>query len=162
MKEVSFALKFFNITATVLVERVKMKDWGEVEQAEGHYILKLKKGLKGALLRRVIWHECVHIKQYEQDGLFFSEELMMFRGERWLEDNYYWFPWEIEARGMEEALEHEWHTRKKKKKHLKNTQEPQLPSWLRDSKGPLEVLSQSSVAQEFTSNQSASPSPETQ
>jgi hypothetical protein len=67
-----------------------------------------------------------HIKQFERDGLYMSDELMMFKGERVTHDEYWLYPWEIEARGMELALDHywkgkKWHIPRKKKRNSKRT-----------------------------------------
>lgn len=50
---------------------------------------------------RAVAHEMVHVKQHELDDLCLETE--MFKGEAWRGD--YWFaPWEVEARGLEEAF----------------------------------------------------------
>jgi hypothetical protein len=50
---------------------------------------------------RAVAHEMVHVKQHELDDLCLETE--MFKGEQWGGD--YWFaPWEVEARGLEEAF----------------------------------------------------------
>jgi hypothetical protein len=68
-------------------------------------------------LAEVIFHECAHQWQYEH-GLITP----FYRGVAY-EGSYWWAPWEIEARGIEGAIFHEWSkcTQKKRSKHLKRT-----------------------------------------
>lgn len=52
---------------------------------------------------KVVAHEMVHVKQYEQDGLVLENDCFWYKGKEVQED--YWFcPWEIEARGYEQAF----------------------------------------------------------
>jgi len=72
---------------------------------EGVYTIVLDKKLlrENDLVDTIkcIAHEMVHVKQHEHDGL--DLETSMFKGVEWGGD--YWFaPWEVEARGLEEAF----------------------------------------------------------
>jgi hypothetical protein len=73
-------------------------------------------------LPRVIFHEMAHQWQFEH-GLVITENSGFYRGVETPIKPYWWAPWEIEARGMEDAILHEWGkcTRKKRSKHLKRT-----------------------------------------
>jgi hypothetical protein len=114
-KYVKFALKQFGINPKVRIKLTNSKKyWGCCIPHKDGYIIKVSREAPDR--RNVIFHECAHIKQYELDNLYYSDELKMFKGERWAGKEYMWYPWEIEARGLEGALEHAWHTRKKKKK----------------------------------------------
>lgn len=57
---------------------------------------------------KTIAHELIHVKQFTYDGLDFeAEDTVMFRGSyyRLENDMEYWLsPWEIEARGYENAI----------------------------------------------------------
>ena len=58
---------------------------------------------------RVTAHEMIHVKQHELDGLELTLTESFFKGQKWLGE--YWFsPWEVEARGYELAfLQHYLH-----------------------------------------------------
>jgi len=76
-------------------------------------------------LPRVIFHEMAHQMQF-QSGLVILGDKGFYRGEEYpigTKSQYWWAPWEIEARGMEEAILHEWGkcTQKKRSKHLRRT-----------------------------------------
>ena len=115
-KKVKFVLNHFNINPKVKVRLKKMKDhMGETHVKKKHYEIHINPKLPKHLRTITLFHELVHVKQFELDGLYMSQELMMFKGERHPQDAcYWWYPWEIEARGMEEALLQEWLTHKKK------------------------------------------------
>lgn len=57
-------------------------------------------------IRKTIFHEMTHVKQCVKDGLRLEGKNSKFRGTNYDTNNLdYWIrPWEIEARGMEEAL----------------------------------------------------------
>ena len=115
--KVKFALKHFNVKAKVIVKHRKMENLGETHAKKRRYIIYINPKMPKHMRIITLFHELVHVKQYELDGLYMSDELMMFKGERFDNDlPYHWHPWEIEARGMEEALLQEWHIHKKKKK----------------------------------------------
>lgn len=114
-KKVKFVLNHFNINPKVKVRLKKMKNMGETHVKKKHYEIRINPKINKHLQLITLFHELVHVKQYELDGLYMSNELMMFKGERFDNDlAYHWQPWEIEARGMEEALLQEWLTHKKK------------------------------------------------
>lgn len=114
-KKVEFTLKYFNINPMVTVRYKKMKHHlGETHVKKDHYEIRINKKIPKHLQTITLFHELVHVKQYELDGLYMSHKLMMFKGERHEGPSYWWYPWEIEARGMEEALLQEWLTHKKK------------------------------------------------
>lgn len=76
-------------------------------------------------LPRVIFHEMAHQMQF-QSGLVILGDKGFYKGEEHpigTKSQYWWAPWEIEARGMEEAILHEWGkcTQKKRSKHLRRT-----------------------------------------
>ena len=58
---------------------------------------------------KTLAHEMIHVKQHELDGLELTLTESFFRGQKWLGE--YWFsPWEVEARGYELAfLQHYLH-----------------------------------------------------
>jgi hypothetical protein len=54
---------------------------------------------------QLIAHEMVHVKQHENDGLSLEVRAHYFRGTWYDPEDDYWFnPWEIEARGYEAAF----------------------------------------------------------
>ena len=74
------------------------------------YISTLSDALSKTEFIEAVAHECVHICQYYTGDLQdLSDNIAWFRGTEFnytgLDDIYYYFsPWEVEARGMEEAL----------------------------------------------------------
>ncbi|MFZ9079251.1 MAG: hypothetical protein ACO23H_12015 [Alphaproteobacteria bacterium] len=53
-------------------------------------------------LVRVVSHEMVHVNQYVNDGLNLDYDL--FRGRKYKNEDYWFKPWEVEARGYEMAF----------------------------------------------------------
>ena len=53
-----------------------------------------------------VCHEAVHVKQYVLDGLDFEANQWVYKGKRYndKESNYLFYPWEVEARGLETAF----------------------------------------------------------
>ena len=132
MKLVKFALKQFGINPKVKIRYKDMKHYAHVKPT--------KKGYKLVISTRydidpvVIFHECTHIMQYELKGLVFTKDIMMFDGEQHHGTDYWWYPWEIEARGYEQALYQRWLcTQKKKKKRLKIIQQEQSKTLHKES-----------------------------
>ena len=123
MKEVKFALKKLGVKAKVKIKSMKGPHLAEVIREGKYYVLRIKKGLKGTERRAAIFHECVHIKQYEKNGLFVSNEIQVFNCKVFhmkTKEDYWWAPWEVEARGYEEALLFSWeHGKTKPNKMLK-------------------------------------------
>lgn len=115
MKLVKFALKRLGVKAHVSVHFKDIGHVAEVKPTRKGYKLVLSTNHK--ISRKVIFHECAHIMQYELKGLVYSDDIKMFDGQEHTGTDYWWYPWEIEARGLEQALENDWCTRKKKKKN---------------------------------------------
>lgn len=64
-------------------------------------------------------HEMVHLRQYKHDTLVgdCDENVTYWKGEpylpvRYMSDEYFLSPWEMEARALEDWLVHKWETRK--------------------------------------------------
>ena len=78
----------------------------EVVELFGSYAININPCIKGRRkLVELIGHEMTHIKQFEHDALDLDK--CSFKGNEYIIENDldYWFsPWEIEARGMEQAL----------------------------------------------------------
>lgn len=55
---------------------------------------------------KLIAHEMVHVKQHVKEGLDVTN--CIWKGQQY-EPNYWFAPWEIEARGLEEAFLHYYH-----------------------------------------------------
>tara|TARA_B100000131_G_C17857393_1_gene508570 strand:- start:78 stop:521 length:444 start_codon:yes stop_codon:yes gene_type:complete len=77
------------------------------QECIGSYVIEFdKKFLRTATESDIICitaHEMVHVKQYELDDLDLSEDGNFWKGSKWLGE--YWFsPWECEARGYECAF----------------------------------------------------------
>lgn len=77
--------------------------------SEGEYEIEVNpnflKDCEELDLVAVIAHEMVHVKQHELDGLSLETKAHYFKGQ-WFdpEDDYWFSPWEVEARGYEKAF----------------------------------------------------------
>ena len=117
MKAVKFALKKLGVKANVEIREIKGPHLAEVIREDDTYILRLKRGLSKHERLSAIFHECVHIKQYVHNSLFVSENMQVYNWEVFhmsSKEDYWWAPWEVEARGYEEALLYSWSKKKKK------------------------------------------------
>ena len=115
---------YFNLDVDVEIEVGRLGEHNaEVGQESiGFYSIEFdKKFLTTASKEDIICvtsHEMVHVKQYEQDSLDLSDEGNFYKGHKWKGE--YWFsPWECEARGYEQAfLQHYLHYGKNQKKAI--------------------------------------------
>tara|TARA_B100002019_G_C21171373_1_gene548617 strand:+ start:402 stop:839 length:438 start_codon:yes stop_codon:yes gene_type:complete len=107
---------YFDLDVDVEIEVGKLRADHHAEvgqESVGFYCIEFsKKFLTTASeedIIRVAAHEMIHVKQYELDGFELTRNESFFKGQKWLGD--YWFsPWEVEARGFELAfLQHYLH-----------------------------------------------------
>lgn len=107
---------YFNLDVEVEIEIGKMPWEHDAElgmECLGFYCMEFNKDfLTTATIEdiiRVTAHEMIHVKQHELDGLELTLTESFFKGQKWLGE--YWFsPWEVEARGYELAfLQHYLH-----------------------------------------------------
>lgn len=98
---------YYNLDVDIFVETEGLdENSAELEVLGGsvYSIILDRKFIKNedlVYIIRAVAHEMVHVKQHELDGLCL--ETAMFKGKHWGGD--YWFaPWEVEARGLEEAF----------------------------------------------------------
>lgn len=116
-KFAKFCLNYFNVTQVELVIKFKkskdLEDAAEVHDLGNHRykIVLFPDNIKGTNLEICIAHEITHIKQHEQNGLdiYFKKTKTRFNGKIWdinLDNasEYFFAPWEVEARMMEEPL----------------------------------------------------------
>lgn len=98
---------YYNLDVDIFVETEDLdENSGELEVLGGgvYSLILDRKFIKTedlVYIIRAVAHEMVHVKQHEQDGLCLETE--MFKGEKW-EGDYWFAPWEVEARGLEEAF----------------------------------------------------------
>lgn len=78
----------------------------EVVELQNSYAINISPAVQDERkVVEIIGHEMTHIKQFVHDAL--DLDRCSFKGEQYIIENDldYWFsPWEIEARGMEQAL----------------------------------------------------------
>ena len=78
----------------------------EVVELKNTYVINISPSVKGERkMVELIGHEMTHIMQFKHDAL--DLDTCSFKGDEYIIENDldYWFsPWEIEARGMELAL----------------------------------------------------------
>lgn len=98
---------YYNLDVDIFIETESLEEnSAELEILGGgvYSIILDRKFLKNedlVYIIRAVAHEMVHVKQHELEELCLETE--MFKGEHWGGD--YWFaPWEVEARGLEEAF----------------------------------------------------------
>lgn len=125
-KLVKYALNKLGCKAKFIIVEWKEKSPAAVIKQDGYYEIRVnKKLLKRHGKRRCLFHESVHIWQYETGRLVDVDDYCLWDGVKhniYSEgEEYFWSPWEIEARGMEDALlwsAKKWkeNTRKKTKK----------------------------------------------
>lgn len=103
---------YFNLDVEVWIEVEKLGEGHHAEVSNlggGVYVIHFDKDwLKSADRDDILCvtaHEMVHVKQYELDNLTLSEAGYFMNSKEYKGD--YWFsPWEIEARGYEQAFLH--------------------------------------------------------
>lgn len=110
---VDLVATYFNIDPVVEINVARFSDGDDneayaYELCDGFFELEFNRDfVKAATVQELIRtaaHEMVHVKQYMIDGLDMpSEKPTMFQGQEYKGE--YWFaPWEVEARGYEEAF----------------------------------------------------------
>jgi len=110
---VDLVATYFGIDPVVEICVARFSDGDEneayaYEVDKGFYELEFNRDfIKAGKLEDIIKtaaHEMVHVKQYMVDGLDMpADSPTLFRGEKYKGE--YWFaPWEVEARGYEEAF----------------------------------------------------------
>ena len=100
---------YFDLDVEIWVETGALED--SLAECENHgagvFTIHLNKEFleseDEAELVRVVAHEMVHVKQFEQDNLCLEDSMYSMHGVEYNGD--YWFsPWEIEARGYQDAF----------------------------------------------------------
>ena len=100
---------YFDLDVEIWVETGDLED--SLAECENHgagvFTIHLNKEFLAsedeAELVRVVAHEMVHVKQFEQDNLCLEDSMYSMHGVEYNGD--YWFsPWEIEARGYQDAF----------------------------------------------------------
>jgi hypothetical protein len=109
---INMVTKYFNMDVSVILKPIKELAKEEaycVDIGGGFYEVEISPELlincSEEVLVETIAHEMVHIKQYEVDGLDLQAKAHYYKGEWFDPEQDYWFtPWEIEARGYERAF----------------------------------------------------------
>ena len=100
---------YFDLDVEIWVETGDLED--SLAECENHgagvFTIHLSKEFleseDEAELVRVVAHEMLHVKQFEQDNLCLEDSMYSMHGVEYNGD--YWFsPWEIEARGYQDAF----------------------------------------------------------
>lgn len=120
-KRVQFALKQLGIRHKL---KLKVKEYDEKNNlggsayVNGTYWVFINKKLakKYASVSEVLFHEAVHIAQMVRGDL--CPDTHMWKGGDYSHLPYLWKPWEIEARGMVEALLESWDVHKGRRKRV--------------------------------------------
>ena len=106
---------YFNLDVEIWYETTDLGD--NLAECENHgagvYTIHLNEDFVGeedeAELIRVVAHEMVHVKQFEQDNLCLDDNMYSMNGVTYNGD--YWFsPWESEARGYQDAFLHHFYS----------------------------------------------------
>lgn len=93
-----------------------------VQEGPKEFLMCIEKGVPKPLLMEWIAHEMIHVAQYLRGDLKDDEEGTLWKGELYndpehLSDEYFWSPWEMEARALESWIDHRWNTRSKNELH---------------------------------------------
>lgn len=107
-----FVLNRYNLDPFVDVELYNFKDEDVMafvrNDDDDLFVIEVNKQFLAtattAELVTTICHEAIHIKQHILDGLSSDSKVWHFKGEVFADKNYWFFPWEIEARGMQDAF----------------------------------------------------------
>ena len=100
---------YFDLDVEIWVETGDLED--SLAECENHGAGVFTIHLNGDFIKeedeaelvRVVAHEMVHVKQFEQDNLCLEDSMYSMHGVEYNGD--YWFsPWEIEARGYQDAF----------------------------------------------------------
>jgi len=108
MEALDFAASYFKLTTGVTTVKLLATESGEYGTADkiknNRFELRVKKDSNIDNVFRTIFHEMCHINQYVNKGLSLSGKMAKFEGKEHSKDDYWFSPWELEARSLEEAL----------------------------------------------------------
>jgi hypothetical protein len=107
MEALVFGLNYFELSyapVTLVVKCVNLDHDGDTVDLDEVIELRIANHEDW---RRTLWHELAHVKQYVNDELELEKTHAVWKGKlRVREDSHYWYePWEIEAREMEDELD---------------------------------------------------------
>ena len=114
MRALEFAASYYDLTTGIsnikLISNFNDSNVGDFLRVKSNkFELRFNKTASVSLkeLRLTVFHEMTHVKQSIKDGLRLEGRNSKFKGINYNSDDMeYWIrPWEIEARGMEGALE---------------------------------------------------------
>lgn len=121
-KLLRFAFRYFDINPMYIITKEKSGSW--VLPHKDFFQFNFDpKSVKLQGKKETAFHEATHVKQYLKDGLSLNYSgKASFRGKEFQLDDelHYWeLPWEVEARGMEEALKDVYRRRDKKAREIR-------------------------------------------
>lgn len=108
MEAIDFALDYFSLEAGTLT--VILSNSGDLQGSaarlkSNRYEIRVRYIPSDVEMLKAIFHEITHIKQYVHDGFRQLGASKYQWEERIIDSSDYWFsPWEMEARAMEEPL----------------------------------------------------------
>lgn len=109
------ALGIYDFTLRI---KTSEKGYSYIESKKGgKHVIYLQEGIGKHLETEHIAHEMVHLKQHLTGDLRWDTYHYLWKGEKWfvpkyMSDDYFLVPWEMEARALESWLVHKWETRK--------------------------------------------------
>jgi len=97
--------KFKKFTIDVEYESMGRWEYGYAEQyANKYFVITLKDNMSLKNTIMTLLHEMVHVKQYLKGELRLGYKEKVWKGRKWNGDDYTNYPWEKEARKLEESL----------------------------------------------------------
>lgn len=80
------------------------------ERRPKEFVIELDRQKKLKSILKCLAHEMTHVKQYAKGELkFHDHDLVTFKKEKYIDDDYWLSPWEIEAYGYEIGLFQKFH-----------------------------------------------------
>ena len=115
MEAIEFAVEFWDIADPKSTITVKMLTGSPSDDCASADRIKNKRfelrlnhsRLKDSSeLIKSVMHEVTHIKQYIENGLRMGAKVARYEGEEYRDFDYWFTPWEMEARAMEQPMFH--------------------------------------------------------
>lgn len=98
-------MRFLDLKTDLIIEfdTLSKSQSGICEYSSDEAVIYISRGLSKTETTKAIFHELVHVKQYEEKKLEDGEYLLWF-GELYNTKTYNEYPWEIEAYRLEEEI----------------------------------------------------------
>lgn len=111
LNALEFVAKFYNLKTGVTTVKLIASDVldataEKVKNNRFEIRLAHNRCRNESTILRALFHEMTHVKQYMQNGFSMNGQTAKWNNETFKDFDYWFSPWEMEARAMEEALEY--------------------------------------------------------